>query len=338
MNAAAALLTSPPAGAQSAVPASSADAPAEEGFASALASSIAGMAKQGQSAPQDQVTESLQTADATQDPTLADVMQWLCLPGATPAVQAEPSAGEAATTEQSPVGSHEQALSAANTTASRSPAPCGAAGPGELLEGDAAVLAGAPVTDAGTSAEGATTLPQTSGASPVQTPQAQLAALAPAPMRDVGTATSSVSGGTSVHASLREHVGTARWADELGSRMVLMSVRGQQEGSLTLMPEHLGPLEVQISVNKDTANVWFGAQHADTRAALSEALPRLRELFAASGLSLGQAGVSEQAPRRESPGPEGAQGIGATDEGSSGIEAAAPAWRPLRTGLIDTYA
>lgn len=139
-------------------------------------------------------------------------------------------------------------------------------------------------------------------------------------------------------AIIREPVGSPRWADEVGSRLMMMSVRGQQEGSLTLTPEHLGPLEVQINVSKDTANVWFGAQHADTRAALTDAMPRLRELLAASGLSLGQSGVSEQAPRR------GAGEAATGRSGSAGAElgniaeAAPVAWRPLRSGLIDTYA
>ncbi len=98
--------------------------------------------------------------------------------------------------------------------------------------------------------------------------------------------------------TLQAPVGTPRWADELGSRLVLMSLRGQHEGSLNLTPEHLGPLEVRVGVNQGTASVWFGSQHADTRAALTEALPRLRELMASAGLNLGQTGVSQQAPRQ----------------------------------------
>jgi flagellar hook-length control protein FliK len=138
--------------------------------------------------------------------------------------------------------------------------------------------------------------------------------------------------------TIREPVGSPRWAEAIGSRLVLMSMRGQQEGSLTLTPAHLGPVEVQISVNKDTANIWFGAQHADTRAALADAMPRLRELLAASGLSLGQSGVSEQAPRRAA-GDAVAGRAGANATELAGVaEAAAPAWRSLRSGLIDTYA
>jgi flagellar hook-length control protein FliK len=142
---------------------------------------------------------------------------------------------------------------------------------------------------------------------------------------------------TPVHPGLREPVGTTGWADELGNRLVMMSVRGQQQGSLTLTPEHLGPMEVQISVNKDTANVWFGAQHADTRAALVDAMPRLRELLASNGLSLGQSGVSEQAPRQSFAAMPSQAGGGSRLPDIDAVEAPV-AWRQWRPGLVDTYA
>jgi flagellar hook-length control protein FliK len=155
-------------------------------------------------------------------------------------------------------------------------------------------------------------------------------------LREVAPAAAST---TVAHATLRQPVGSARWADELGNHLVLMSVRGQQQGSLTLIPEHLGPVEVQISVNRDTANVWFGAQHADARTALAEAMPRLRELLASSGLSLGQSGVSEQAPRENPVPPSFLPGGGPLGiDADAAIENASPAWRVWRPGLIDTYA
>jgi flagellar hook-length control protein FliK len=134
-------------------------------------------------------------------------------------------------------------------------------------------------------------------------------------------------------------VGTARWKDELGARITLMATQGQQSGSLRLSPEHLGPLEIEITVNDDkTTNVQFGAQHADTRAALQDALPRLRELFATAGLLLGDAGVSGQAPRQR-PTDDGASRMAGND-GRDGEPT--PLQRPVRSithsGLLDTYA
>ncbi|HWL63640.1 MAG TPA: flagellar hook-length control protein FliK [Steroidobacteraceae bacterium] len=143
--------------------------------------------------------------------------------------------------------------------------------------------------------------------------------------------------GNSLEQALRSSVGSPRWADELGTRLVVMSARGQQEGSLTLSPEHLGPLEVRISIHHNTANVWFGAQHADTRAALTEAMPRLRELFGDAGLSLGHAGVSEEAPRHSAA--TGAAGAGFDDAGETAPVQTAPVTvRQLSNALLDLYA
>lgn len=136
---------------------------------------------------------------------------------------------------------------------------------------------------------------------------------------------------------LRSPVGTPRWSEELGSRLVLMTTRGHHEGSLTLSPEDLGPLEVRISMQQNTAHVWFGAQHADTRAALAEALPRLREMFAEAGLSLGHAGVSQEAPGQragESSFPlPGGEAEPAADEAEPPL-----LQRRASPGLVDLYA
>jgi flagellar hook-length control protein FliK len=139
--------------------------------------------------------------------------------------------------------------------------------------------------------------------------------------------------------TLQAAVGTPRWADELGSRVMLMTLTGQHEGTLTLTPEHLGPVEVRVSVNQNSANVWFGAQHADTRAALTEALPRLRELFAGAGLALGSADVSQQAPGQRGQG--AAAGRSSSADAASGVDGlesvSRPAPRRLALGLVDTY-
>jgi flagellar hook-length control protein FliK len=138
--------------------------------------------------------------------------------------------------------------------------------------------------------------------------------------------------------TLHTAVGTPRWSEELGTRMVLMSLNGQHEGSLNLTPEHLGPLEVRLSVHQGTANVWFGSQHADTRAALAEALPRLRELFADAGLTLGQTGVSHEAPRQQQDSEAARFAGSARADATESVETIAPVTRRLALGLVDTYA
>lgn len=136
---------------------------------------------------------------------------------------------------------------------------------------------------------------------------------------------------------LREPVGTAAWSDELGARLYLMADKGHHAASLKLSPEHLGPLEVRIAVKDDQATVWFGAANADTRAALEQALPRLRELFAAQGLALAHSGVFQEAPQdftRASAfaAPDDTSGEAAvlSDEKSVTVS--------VKRGLVDAYA
>jgi flagellar hook-length control protein FliK len=130
-------------------------------------------------------------------------------------------------------------------------------------------------------------------------------------------------------------VGSAAWADEIGSRMTMMVDQGKHTASLRLSPEHLGPLEIRIAVNDDKASVWFGAANADTRTAIENALPRLRELFASQGLSLADANVSREPPRQQpNPGAQTSSSGGfASEEGSVANTSV-----QVRLGLLDAYA
>jgi flagellar hook-length control protein FliK len=132
-------------------------------------------------------------------------------------------------------------------------------------------------------------------------------------------------------------VGTAAWADEIGSRMTMMVEQGKHTASLRLSPEHLGPLEVRITMNGDQASVQFGAAHADTRSAIENALPRLREMFASQGLSLADANVSREPPRQQ-PNPAQQSGSSSAGFGSDDGSAASVASTQVRLGLLDAYA
>jgi len=141
----------------------------------------------------------------------------------------------------------------------------------------------------------------------------------------------------SANLSLASQVGTSAWTDELGTKLTWMAQQGIESASLQLSPEHLGPLQVNISVHDGQASVWFGAAQADTRAALQQSLPQLRQLFANQGLTLADAGVSRESPRgqdRQSSARTGspAAAIAAVTEGS-GSHAGATGG----LGLLDTY-
>src|SRR5690606_14335081 len=86
----------------------------------------------------------------------------------------------------------------------------------------------------------------------------------------------------------------AGWDQALGDRVVWMVNQKFQGAEIKLNPPQLGPIEVRIQMHHDQAQVSFTAQHGAVRDALEAALPRLREMFAANGLGLGDVNVSQQ--------------------------------------------
>jgi len=92
-------------------------------------------------------------------------------------------------------------------------------------------------------------------------------------------------------------VGDSDWGNDIGDRVLLMANTRTANAEIRLTPAELGPLRVQLSVDEGVATVTFHSSQAATREAIEQALPRLRDLLADNGLTLGQANVSEQDPR-----------------------------------------
>jgi flagellar hook-length control protein FliK len=161
-------------------------------------------------------------------------------------------------------------------------------------------------------------------------------ALSPHTSRETQSASRVLMGNeASLTRTVHTPVGSAAWADEIGSRLTMMAEQGKQTASLRLSPEHLGPLEIRISIRDDQASVWFGAAHADTRAAIEHALPRLRELFESQGMSLADAGVHHEPPREQATADKRAS---ASTTDANGDEPPTPALMKLKLGLVDAYA
>jgi flagellar hook-length control protein FliK len=141
-----------------------------------------------------------------------------------------------------------------------------------------------------------------------------------------------------VTVQVHAEVGSGGWANELGTRLHWMANQGIGSASLRLTPEQLGPVEVKISVHQNAASVWFSAAQPDTRSALEQALPSLKQLFSAQGLNLAQAGVSDQSARstageqqRPAAGP---RSNAARELSATSVTSAVRSHQ----GLIDTYA
>lgn len=133
------------------------------------------------------------------------------------------------------------------------------------------------------------------------------------------------------------------WGNQLGERVVMMAGSQLRTAEIRLTPAELGPLRVQVSVDDGATNVTFHAQHAVTREAIEQALPRLREMLAENGLSLGQADVSDRGVG-EGNGHDGTDrqvsGHPSEDSQDAGGDADLQTARRVTTGtgLVDTFA
>lgn len=120
------------------------------------------------------------------------------------------------------------------------------------------------------------------------------------------------------HAKIATPVLHPGFGEDLANRVVFFAGQRVQSAELTLTPADLGPVSVSIEVRGQEATLVFGASHATTRAALEDALPRLREMFAGSGLQLANAQVGEHG-RRDFARPQRSSGDQVRAIGSAGV-------------------
>jgi hypothetical protein len=145
-------------------------------------------------------------------------------------------------------------------------------------------------------------------------------------------------------------LGKGNWEQGLGERVLWLVGHSVQGASLRINPPHLGPIEIQLSLQNEQASVSFNAQHAVVREALEAAVPRLREMFGESNLQLvnvdigqrdsgearSQAGNTGANPDAEGDAKADSRGQGERSEEDSIAMAAADLYRS--DGLLDDYA
>jgi flagellar hook-length control protein FliK len=194
--------------------------------------------------------------------------------------------------------------------------------------------------------------PENTDGSSVPSDSAKLAAMPAAPANTAPPAGLAVSGEASAAQhpettlQLATHLRDPRWGEQLGERVVVLA-QGEKNSSaqIDINPAQLGPIRVKIDMNGDQVSVQFSSASSEVRQVLEDALPRLREQLANSGIQLGQANVgsqSQQTPReafaQSTPSPR-SPGEGAILPAESPLEAQSSG-RLIQSGrgLVDLFA
>ena len=138
-----------------------------------------------------------------------------------------------------------------------------------------------------------------------------------------------------------------RFGSALSERVQWLVKEGIQSAELTLHPQDMGPIRIEMSIDGTAASIDFAATQADTRAAIEQSLPRLRDLLADQGLQLGGTQIGADTSRQDNPGSRARQSGGASRTATVGIPEATsdgapvsgmPSQRRNAAGRIDLFA
>ncbi|QBG99986.1 flagellar hook-length control protein FliK [Xanthomonas oryzae] len=132
-------------------------------------------------------------------------------------------------------------------------------------------------------------------------------------------------------------LGSDNFDDAIGARMSWLADQKIGHAHIKVTPNEMGPVEVRLHLDGDRVNASFTAANADTRQALEQSLPRLREMLGQNGFQLGQADVGQQQqhPSGNRTGGNGnGNGLTLDDSPPVGI----PSVVLRQRGLLDAYA
>lgn len=136
---------------------------------------------------------------------------------------------------------------------------------------------------------------------------------------------------------IEPRVGSSQWNQDFVSQVNLLVSHREPQAEIRVNPPQLGPVEVRIGLDGNQVSVTFTAAQPETRAAIENALPQLREMFADNGLALGNASVSAESSQQQSARAESSGAARFAPGDVAETEAAAP-MRAVITRLVDTFA
>lgn len=142
---------------------------------------------------------------------------------------------------------------------------------------------------------------------------------------------------------IQSPVGGQAWGEALGQRILMMKGQGMDRAEVRLNPPQLGPLEIRLNVTQEQTSLVLSSQNALTRDALEQALPRLREMFDARGLAMGDTEVSDGSAREQTDSRGDGQTGGGREAGGQGASLVDGGRQDstddevIQVGLLDEY-
>jgi flagellar hook-length control protein FliK len=165
-----------------------------------------------------------------------------------------------------------------------------------------------------------------------------------AALQQLNAAPASSSSDSTPAATLRVHapVDSADFPQAVTDRVSFAVDNNWSSTKLQVNPPQLGPIDLQIAVQGDHAQVMMSTHSAVTREALESSLPKLKEMLSSQGFTQVSVDISQRSFQDRSAFSQPYTGT-KSGRGASAVAAAAPVSAPSSaarssTGALDAYA
>lgn len=89
------------------------------------------------------------------------------------------------------------------------------------------------------------------------------------------------------------------WGDQFNQHIVWLGQQNIKSAQIKLNPPELGPLDITIKIDKQSADLTIQSHSLQVKDALDQALPRLREMMTAQGLNLGEVNIDARSRQQD---------------------------------------
>ena len=139
---------------------------------------------------------------------------------------------------------------------------------------------------------------------------------------------------------LKAHPASPVWREAFSAQVSVLIGERVQSAEKRVNPPELGPVEIRIFTVDQHTSIVFTAAHEETRRAIEDALPRLREVLQESGVNLDSTTVNRERSSGDSHREgHGNAGRAASETDDKAEDPQANMASPRRSeGLIDTFA
>jgi flagellar hook-length control protein FliK len=229
---------------------------------------------------------------------------------------------------------------ATSTATGATQTPAGSSAPPSATTAVSMTANLAAATDAGATIAGADDKSdKAADASLVDSARAASQAIA-TPRNDIAAA--DAAGSAAHNRVVASAVGTQGWNTEIGNHMVWMANSQNSRADLVLTPPDLGKIEISVTMNGDHATATFVSASPLVRDAIENAIPRLRDVLANAGVTLGQTQVGAESQRQGTDQFRDNSFTGsaavASGAGVNAPVAGISAWTTAGRGLVDVFA